>query len=608
MIKFESVTAIRKIVNIFYIAQNKFNNVILGDDIPFDEDNVKKQMEEESYDFIKYVTSNSSGSFFSIVIELPNPRLQGSRKYIMPKMDFILRFSKDGTSMGKRFVLEDYDGPPLSVHPHVNAEGEPCLGGHERGMNFYLQNNSLTLIRKYAIMFQNTWTRNDAYWDINNLHDSYKQMTQELSFLQTRLDKDKFIGIKDIVGENTSYNSYVIWYKKLHEKFHRVFNTNTNGIRFRQFLYPSRSVMKCYEDRLEQGYIQDYFKFVNMCVDVLIWVKLNQFNTVYSNIESKWRNIDSINFSKVNASTVGTQTFNQCSYIGSTGKQQLQKDFVVDWLDIPKFNSNSVSNRLMLSTTGLMPSAKRRLSSQTDIDISLITDNNISFSKRNEVVSIDNNPTNMDKFAWILINVLGCRADRKNIICFEDGPEHIHFSNMTYWAGNVGGISRESAPLFFKLETNHEVITELVIHNPHYICENLIKALVNLKILNKLGFPKKFKDLLCLIKVNENHGYLANGDFNVIFAKDKCIELYDWIVNELLTEDDVFNLEAKSSIICYDLTIAYNDFINNKLLNMTRRHNVIKEEATRKKEREMRRNGFSISDTEGHARQSELFA
>ena len=54
-----------------------------------------------------------------------------------------------------------------SMHPHINPDGQPCLGGWSNAWSYAISSGDIPSLINVAKSFLNTWTRADSYWDIN---------------------------------------------------------------------------------------------------------------------------------------------------------------------------------------------------------------------------------------------------------------------------------------------------------------------------------------------------------------------------------------------------------------------------------------------------------
>lgn len=76
-----------------------------------------------------------------------------------------------------RYVNDNSD---YSLHPHISVQGEPCLGGWARAWSACVSTGNIVSLIPVAKSFLNTWTRNDAYWDINNVYSIYRRIPMSI--------------------------------------------------------------------------------------------------------------------------------------------------------------------------------------------------------------------------------------------------------------------------------------------------------------------------------------------------------------------------------------------------------------------------------------------
>lgn len=76
------------------------------------------------------------------------------------------------------FPLNDDYQMNLSVHPHISADGNPCLGDYGRAWSSAIVAGNIGMLVNVTTGFLNTWTRRDCYWDINDTHRGYHQSGQ----------------------------------------------------------------------------------------------------------------------------------------------------------------------------------------------------------------------------------------------------------------------------------------------------------------------------------------------------------------------------------------------------------------------------------------------
>ena len=63
-----------------------------------------------------------------------------------------------------------------SAHPHIGADGYPCLGGWGQAWSSSIAVRNIMSVVPGAKSFLNTWTANDAYWNINRYYRDFRMM------------------------------------------------------------------------------------------------------------------------------------------------------------------------------------------------------------------------------------------------------------------------------------------------------------------------------------------------------------------------------------------------------------------------------------------------
>ena len=164
---------------------------------------------------------------YSFRIKVGNPKFRGSVNYTLNEHS-ILFLTSNPTYIR---VVEDYTFPdymPLlcqtamgvesdepnlwlnnncySAHPHVSEHNEPCLGGWAQAWSACIATSNLPSLVPVAQSFLNTWTSNDAYYDINHLYRSYRHLPLHFRKMMP-------------IGESMSHTH--IWYKILRDGSNR---------------------------------------------------------------------------------------------------------------------------------------------------------------------------------------------------------------------------------------------------------------------------------------------------------------------------------------------------------------------------------------------------
>ena len=137
---------------------------------------------------------------FSFRIKLGKPRFRGSVSYVL--LPHSLQLS---TASNNIRILPDYTAPKwyeglvkslygnrrrrslqralgypetgaFSAHPHIGRDGNPCLGGWANAWSSTVSTGNLISLVPVTQSFLNTWTSNDAYWNINHAHTQWTLM------------------------------------------------------------------------------------------------------------------------------------------------------------------------------------------------------------------------------------------------------------------------------------------------------------------------------------------------------------------------------------------------------------------------------------------------
>lgn len=64
----------------------------------------------------------------------------------------------------------------LPCHPHIATDGQPCLGGWSGAWSATVVTSNIPALVNVAKSFLNTWTSDDAYWNINRKYSDWGHM------------------------------------------------------------------------------------------------------------------------------------------------------------------------------------------------------------------------------------------------------------------------------------------------------------------------------------------------------------------------------------------------------------------------------------------------
>lgn len=141
----------------------------------------------------------------SLVFNTNNPtKVKLKEDYDFP--EWMQNISKAQLGNNHSFADMWIDDNQYSGHPHINETNEPCLGGWAQAWSACIATSNIPSLVPVAQSFLNTWTSNDAYYDINNLYRSYR-------WIPTRLKRTTSI------AEFMSHTH--LWYKLMKDSSNR---------------------------------------------------------------------------------------------------------------------------------------------------------------------------------------------------------------------------------------------------------------------------------------------------------------------------------------------------------------------------------------------------
>ena len=134
-----------------------------------------------------------SKRFKSFRVRLGNPKMRARRHLTLPphSLDFslyepsLVLIKPDEDNYEKWWDLRrrlsyrrEDTNMPLSVHPHISADGSPCLGDYGRPFSTAVNQGNIPALMNISSAFLNTWTRVDCFWDVNTQHRSFERSGQ----------------------------------------------------------------------------------------------------------------------------------------------------------------------------------------------------------------------------------------------------------------------------------------------------------------------------------------------------------------------------------------------------------------------------------------------
>ena len=97
-------------------------------------------------------------------------------------IDKILKNQKiafDDSIHSHKLIWQTYDdlNAYLPCHPHIATDGSPCLGGWSGAWSATVVTSNIPALVNVAKSFLNTWTSDDAYWNINRKYSDWRYMS-----------------------------------------------------------------------------------------------------------------------------------------------------------------------------------------------------------------------------------------------------------------------------------------------------------------------------------------------------------------------------------------------------------------------------------------------
>lgn len=77
--------------------------------------------------------------------------------------------------MGLSGHLQNLLQSNFAVHPHISSNGSPCLGDYGNGWCQAVVGGNIPMLVNVARSYVNNWTRNDAYWNINQYNQHWEK-------------------------------------------------------------------------------------------------------------------------------------------------------------------------------------------------------------------------------------------------------------------------------------------------------------------------------------------------------------------------------------------------------------------------------------------------
>ena len=566
----------------------------------------------------KNVDEGYTYSLYEITIPCEAPILKGTRHCKMHPVNVVLTFSETSTFLTSNFDWETDLQWKASLHPHISVNGEPCLGGFERPYYHTLNQSPLTHFKAIAESFLNNWTRNDAYWDINNVNTSWNRYKATVAQLLADLGPvypEK--RIKEIKKLNTlTYAEYLMHETQLTTVLNAI--DNARGIMY-DMMYMDGGAFTKYKAKLLsiENYNQSYTSFILEIRDFYVWYSKNmKEQSLHNQIQKVAIEFKSIGFphciqdeSRLRAS------FMHCingpdSYI----RTSLNKSLFRTYTGIELAEGGNL-NLASVRTYALMNYGREEFSRQIMV-WETCTAENLKKFKNNDILESESLAKPLDKWRYMINTTINPR-DYNDTTCIpaEDETYSVRISPTpdTFLdetrdgchldsSARLGIIGDSDVDEFFKnnLERKYMIMT-LTSMGLHVIA---FPIAAKFKYLNQLGFKHLLNDSLILVpmRLEKDRSFTDKKEQNygVIIKKEVIIEMYDF----LLSFSEMTS-ESRKEIVTYISAILKN-LMNIRILEnlnkLTRRHN----EQSIKNNRIIN-DHIDIENKEGNEGQSSLF-
>jgi len=83
---------------------------------------------------------------------------------------------KERHSHQLKFQSADHLTNDIPAHPHIGEDGAPCLGGWSNAWSQAVSSGHIPSLVNVTKSFLNTWTSNDAFWNINSVYQDFRRL------------------------------------------------------------------------------------------------------------------------------------------------------------------------------------------------------------------------------------------------------------------------------------------------------------------------------------------------------------------------------------------------------------------------------------------------
>lgn len=141
-------------------------------------------------------------NYYEFYVKIGSPQFRGTVNYTLPShslffnsrypTNVLIRMTGDENplfkkicvaqqenwerSSGRKYVTTPYLNQAIPVHPHVGNDGAPCLGGWSNAWASAVNSGQIPSLVNVCKSFLNTWTSNDAFWNINSDYREWRYL------------------------------------------------------------------------------------------------------------------------------------------------------------------------------------------------------------------------------------------------------------------------------------------------------------------------------------------------------------------------------------------------------------------------------------------------
>jgi len=220
---FDKEDALKKSGKLNEIFYHKFRSIFSNNRAILDKIEEKKPIQkliEEELLFGYSISSGSDLNCLRLMFKMKTPKLRGTLVNTLPAPIYILCLWNGEDAFVehkfKYFINNELVNPRRSAgqsfHPHIDTTGEPCLGEWSPVVHKALSSGHLKTTMRVMESFLNTWTRDDAYWNLNDYRATFEGSKDALIDIK-RSDKNNENDILRLYPEKLKFKDYLLNYK-----------------------------------------------------------------------------------------------------------------------------------------------------------------------------------------------------------------------------------------------------------------------------------------------------------------------------------------------------------------------------------------------------------